>query len=182
MTTIVGLQGNGWAVMAADSQITEDNLRIISSETPKIIKFKDILIGIRGDARPGDIIAYNWKPPRVGKDITKWVVGVMVPSMIKTFDKYGYDWKDEKSDFNFLVAVKGQLFDIGADMSISRSDMGMYASGSGKEYALGALLCLGSTDDIATAESRVSAAVDIASTFDINTSHPIQVERSYGKA
>jgi len=33
MTTIVGIQGDGWSVMAADSQITEDNSRIISSAT-----------------------------------------------------------------------------------------------------------------------------------------------------
>ncbi len=56
----MGIQGDGWTVMAADSQITDENSKIISPDTPKIIKIKDILIGLRGDARPGDIIAYNW--------------------------------------------------------------------------------------------------------------------------
>ncbi|NDG32622.1 hypothetical protein EB118_21435, partial [bacterium] len=47
-------------IMAADSQITEDNLRTISSTTPKIIEVGRYLIGLVGDSRPGDILAYNW--------------------------------------------------------------------------------------------------------------------------
>lgn len=63
MTTIVGIQGKDFMVMAADSQITEENQRIISPKTPKIIRLGKYILGISGDARPGDILTYNWNPP-----------------------------------------------------------------------------------------------------------------------
>jgi 20S proteasome alpha/beta subunit len=63
MTTIVGVEGIDYAVLVADSQITEDNLITIATSTPKIIEVGKYLIGISGDTRPGDILAYNWKPP-----------------------------------------------------------------------------------------------------------------------
>ncbi len=37
MTTLVGVQLEDRVVMAADSQITEDNLRTVSTSTPKIL-------------------------------------------------------------------------------------------------------------------------------------------------
>lgn len=178
MTTIVGIQGDGWSVMAADSQITDDTSIIISPETPKIIKFKNVTIGLRGDARPGDIIAYNWTPPKISGNTQAWVVSKMIPSMIKAFDKLGYDWKDKEADFNFLVSVKGELFDIGSDMSISRSQYKMYATGSGKDLALGYMA--GQTwQSVEEAEQIASEAVAVAAIFDIHTSEPIQTEISY---
>lgn len=177
MTTIVGIQGDGWSVMAADSQITDESTIIISPQTPKIIKFNDMLIGLRGDARPGDIIAYNWTPPKISGDVQAWVVGKMIPSMIKAFDEFGYDWKDKEADFSFLISVKGQIFDIGADMSISRSDKGIYAVGSGKDIALGYMYAHNSIVNNNESSKIVAyGAVEAASIFDIHTSGPIQVE------
>jgi len=59
MTTLVGISGKDFVVMSADSQITEDNLRTISLLTPKIVEINGYLLGITGDSRPGDILAYN---------------------------------------------------------------------------------------------------------------------------
>lgn len=177
MTTIVGIQGDGWSVMAADSQITEDNNRIISSATPKIIRFKDIMIGLRGDARPGDIIAYGWKPPKITGEIQTWVVSKMIPSMIRALDVAEYDWKHKESDFNFLISVKGELFDVGSDFSISRSDEEFYATGSGSGIAMGYIYAKLSEDaDIIEAQRVAEASIQAASQFDINTGGPIQVE------
>ncbi len=36
------------------------------------------MIGLRGDVRPGDIIAYSWKPPKIVGDIQTWVVAKMI--------------------------------------------------------------------------------------------------------
>jgi 20S proteasome alpha/beta subunit len=63
MTTIAALEGIDYAVLVADSQITEDNLVTLATSTPKIVEVGKFLIGISGDTRPGDILAYNWKPP-----------------------------------------------------------------------------------------------------------------------
>lgn len=180
MTTIVGIQGDGWSVMAADSQITEENSKIISSETPKIVRFKDIMIGLRGDARPGDIIAYGgWKPPKITTQIDPktYVVSKLIPSMIAALDKAEYDYKNKESDFNFLVSVKGELFDVGSDFSISRSDEGFYATGSGAGIANGYIYAkLSDNADIVEAQRVAENAIQAAIKFDINTGGPIQVE------
>ena len=60
MTTLVAIELDDMAVLAADSQITEDTMRTISTSTPKIIPIGKYLLGITGDARPGDILTYNW--------------------------------------------------------------------------------------------------------------------------
>jgi hypothetical protein len=57
------VQGKTFCILAADSQITEDNLRTISLKTPKIIEKGQYLLAITGDTRPGDILTYNWNPP-----------------------------------------------------------------------------------------------------------------------
>jgi hypothetical protein len=38
MTTIAGLEGIDYAVLVADSQITEDNLVTLATSTPKIVE------------------------------------------------------------------------------------------------------------------------------------------------
>ena len=63
MTTLVGIQGKDFTVFAADSQITDNDQRIISIQTPKIVSVGKYLLGVTGDSRPGDILAYNWNPP-----------------------------------------------------------------------------------------------------------------------
>jgi ATP-dependent protease HslVU (ClpYQ) peptidase subunit len=175
MTTIVGIQGDGWTVMAADSQITDENSKIISPDTPKIIRFNNILIGLRGDARPGDIISYNWKPPKITGDPQRWLVSKMIPSMIDAFDEFGYDWEHEEADFNFMVSIKGNLFDIGTDMSISKADQGLFFSGSGGKIALG-YMASQDYSELEDAQRVAVEAVAVAAVFDIHTSEPIQVE------
>ena len=63
MTTVVAIEIADRVVFAADSQITEDNQRTIATTTPKLIAVGQYILGIVGDSRPGDILAYNWKPP-----------------------------------------------------------------------------------------------------------------------
>jgi hypothetical protein len=68
--------------MAADSQITDGDQRIISIETPKIVETGKYLIGLTGDSRPGDILAYAWKPPLYrGEDPVKFMGGKVLPSI-----------------------------------------------------------------------------------------------------
>lgn len=174
MTTLVGIEGPNWSVMAADSQISDESFKIISTATPKLIEYKDLVIGLRGDARPGDLIAYDWKPPRISGDIKKWVVSKMIPSMIDCFNRSEYDWQHEDADYNFLVSVKGKIFDIGSDLSISKSDCNIYASGSGRNLAIG--YSIGQRiDTIENAILTAHKAIETSAKFDIHTSLPVQI-------
>ena len=87
MTTIVGVEGIDYAVLVADSQITEDNLVTLATSTPKIIEVGKFLIGISGDTRPGDILAYNWKPPLYrGEDPAQFMGRKIIPSILTAFN------------------------------------------------------------------------------------------------
>ncbi len=92
MTTLVGIQLDKQVVLAADSQITEDNLRTVSTSTPKIIHVGKYLLGITGDTRPGDILAYNWTPPTYkGANPIQWMGKKVLPSILTAFKENGYD-------------------------------------------------------------------------------------------
>jgi len=180
MTTIAGIQGDGWCVLCADSQITEDNLRTISTRTPKIVAVGDYLIGITGDARPGDILAYNWTPPPyTGDDKITFMGKKLIPSMIRAFETHGYDWakQDKDGDFDYIIAFDGELFHIACDMSFISNDTGRYGLGSGGQFAMGYLYSLSnnSTRTQAAAIQVVKKAVKIASVLDVNTNPPLQL-------
>jgi len=81
MTTLVGIQGPDFVVLAADSQITDNDQRVISTQTPKIIHVGKYLLGVTGDSRPGDILTYNWKPPVYkGTNPVEWMGKRIIPS------------------------------------------------------------------------------------------------------
>lgn len=183
MTTVVGIQCDDYCILAADSQITEDNLRTISLKTPKIIEKGQYLLAITGDTRPGDVLTYNWTPPtyRKNTDPIQFMGKKVIPSIIKAFNDNGYDWnsseKDKDAGFDYLLAFDGNIFHIASDMSFIQSEHNYYGIGSGGQFALGYLYHkdskeLKTKDQTATLAEK---AVLIASLLDINTSGPIQI-------
>lgn len=178
MTTLVGIQGNDFVVMAADSQITDGDQRIISVETPKIIEVGRYLVGLTGDSRPGDILAYAWKPPLYrGEDPVKFMGAKVLPSISATFKENNYEVDNKEMNFSFLIAFDANLFSIGGDLSFNSSERGLFASGSGGNYALGYLYSLTpkTYNKAITAFVIAERAVEIAAKLDINTHPPIQV-------
>ena len=180
ITTLVGIQLPDRCILAADSQITEDNLRTISTTTPKIVNVGKYLLGIVGDSRPGDILAYNWTPPAYkGTDPVQWMGKKVLPSIIKAFKENGYDpyeaTKDKETGFDYLVAFAGNLFHIAIDLSFIQSKLGIYGVGSGGQFALGYLAGLPSSSLKKTPEQHAQKAVELASVLDVNTHPPIQL-------
>jgi ATP-dependent protease HslVU (ClpYQ) peptidase subunit len=92
-----------------------------------------------------------------------------MPSLRKCLKDNGYNFDEaqDKSDgsrFQFLMAVNGELFDIGDDLSVMRSIDGFYGVGSGAPIALGAL----------HAGAKPVKAVEIACKLSIYSAGPIQ--------
>lgn len=185
MTTVLGIQIKGACLLGADSQITEDNFRTMSSKTPKIVRRGKYLIAITGDTRPGDILTYNWRPPtfRMSDDPVQHMGKKVIPSIIAAFNENGYKWDDmdEKKDagFDYLIAFNGNLFHIACDMSFIQADNHIYGLGSGGQLAFGYLngvlenISNKSTDKL---DSLVRQAIEFASQFDVNTGGDIQIE------
>ena len=179
MTTITGVQLIDYAVLVADSQITEDNLVTLAVTTPKIIEVGKFLIGISGDTRPGDILSYNWKPPIYrGEDPVQFMGKKVIPSISQAFTDNNYDYNKESKDggFDYLIAFNGNIFRIACDLSFFQADHGAYGIGSGGQLALGYLYSVIKPDmDLAYAKRHARRAVEIASVLDANTGKPLQL-------
>jgi ATP-dependent protease HslVU (ClpYQ) peptidase subunit len=179
LTTLIGIQGPDFVVMGADSQITDNDQRIISTQTPKIVRKGKYLLGVTGDSRPGDILIYNWKPPLYkNQDPVEWMGRVVIPSIYNAFKDNGYEPNDKEANFCYLISFDANLFSIGPDLSFNGSENGLFTAGSGGPYALGYLYSLkpSSYKSLLMAKVIAERAVKIASVLDINTCPPIQLE------
>jgi ATP-dependent protease HslVU (ClpYQ) peptidase subunit len=183
VTTLVGIQTATRVVLAADSQVTEDNLRSIVTSAPKIVEVGRYLLGITGDTRPGDILTYNWKPPapKYAESPIHFMGRKVIPSIMQTFRDNGYDYaealKEKDSGFDYLLAFNGNLFHIACDLSFFQSQYGVYGLGTGGQFAMGYLYSVVKPTGIpfTRAEAIARRAIEIASVLDINTSPPIQL-------
>jgi 20S proteasome alpha/beta subunit len=175
----VGVEGIDFALLVADSQITEDNLVTIATSTPKIVSVGKFLIGISGDTRPGDILAYNWKPPNYrGEDPVQFMGKKVIPSLITTFTDNNYDYNKVEKDggFDYLFAFNGNIFRVACDLSFFQSNLGVYGIGSGGQFALGYLTSVIKSDvELGYAKRHARKAVEIASVLDVNTGKPLQL-------
>ena len=177
MTTLVGIQGPDFVVLAADSQITDNDQRVISTQTPKIVRVGKYILGVTGDSRPGDILTYNWKPPVYkGGNPVEWMGKKIIPSIQQAFKDNGYEM-DKDASFCYLLAFDSMLFSIGQDLSFNASEHGLFTAGSGGPYAMGYLYSLKphSYKSLLMAKVVSERAVKIASVLDINTCPPIQL-------
>jgi hypothetical protein len=82
--------------------------------------------------------------PKDRKDVYHFMITKAMPSLRECLKANGYNFdepqeKDSSSRFQFLMAVNGELFDIGDDLSVMRNADGFYGVGSGAQIALGAL-------------------------------------------
>ena len=137
------------------------------------------LLGLTGDSRPGDILAYAWKPPLYrGEDPVRFMGSKLLPSISTAFKEGNYEIDNKEMNFSFLISFNANLFSIGGDLSFNTSERGLFSAGSGGNYALGYLYSLPTKNynNAITAIVIAEKAVEIASELDINTHPPIQVE------
>jgi hypothetical protein len=93
MTAIVGIQGKGWAVLAADSMTTYTDKPYVAKGCDKIVKVGEYLVAVAGDAIAGDILNNLWQPPKVIKtqDPDRFMMIRVLPSIKQTLIEAGYD-------------------------------------------------------------------------------------------
>jgi ATP-dependent protease HslVU (ClpYQ) peptidase subunit len=181
MTTIVAVQYKDKCVIAADNQVTGGNGRRYNHpDMKKIAQRGAFLIAGSGEVQPCDVVQHMWNPPKLtakdSEDIYHFMITKAMPSLRKCLSDNGYDFNEGKGEgkadenrFNFILAVGGEVFDVADDLSVCRSEDGIYGVGSGSDYAIGAL----------HAGAKPKRAVEIAAKLDVNTSGPIQVVEQY---
>ena len=186
MTTIVGIQGKGWGLIAADSLMVVDGQKFIAGGMDKVIEKGEYVFAFAGDAIAGDIANFCWTPPKVPKvvNLDKFMMTDLMPSLKQAFVDYGYDPSPKKEDgmpnedagFYALICVRGCIYQIDSQFSWCRDDRGIYAVGSGGAWAAGSL----SRANLSATNARLAAnearkAIEISASFDTNTGGKIKV-------
>jgi ATP-dependent protease HslVU (ClpYQ) peptidase subunit len=181
MTTLVAIQGEGWAVVGADRRSTDSSGTAVVMATSKIVENNGYLIAGAGSVRGCNILQYGFKPPKPVGDLDVFMTRKFIPAMRKAFLEAGYDIKQESAaaehDSEFIIVVKGSVYLISDDYSWERSKTGFYTAGSGGHYALGALEALSAYERITLIRAKkiVETALSISCRLDPFSSHPYDV-------
>lgn len=108
------------------------------------------------------------KIPARGKEHThKWIVKILVPAIIKEMKSVDAGFMENgqiSSESTVLIAVDGEVGELGGDFSFVQDETGVYGVGSGSAYALGAL----------GAGASPKQAVQIAGFFDLYTNQDVR--------
>jgi ATP-dependent protease HslVU (ClpYQ) peptidase subunit len=187
MTTIAAIEGDGWSVIAADSQSSDSDGFCINIPAGKIFENNGIIVAGAGSVRGINLLQYAWESPPIKiTDIDKYVTSILVPSIRRCFDNASYEFKRDDSavenDNIFLLCIQGKMYRLDEDYSWERTDEGIYVAGSGERFALGALAALdaGNITTVAQAKNILRKALKVASKYDAFTGGEIKFMVSNG--
>lgn len=192
MTTVVGIQGNGFAVLGADSRISsigsDGFVYQVHTAKPgysKIAKNGPYLIGTAGDVRAINLLTHVFAPPKPTSrtNLDKFMTSRFIPELRDCFEKAGYSLRDKEAEHvaqhssTILVAIHGSIYLIDGDYSWISEGTGIYAIGTGSQYAIGAMTAL--IEKPASKKQAVLVAkrsLEIATQFDPHTGPPFNIE------
>lgn len=177
LTCVVGIitpQNN--IIMAADSANLEGfGAYTTMKNQKKVFKLDEMLIGVAGNNRIGQILNHDFNPPTDKyKDPFLYLIKEFVPSL-KTKLKEEFDNSDSLQDTDILIGYRNRLFRLSNNYSIIESSDDYDAIGTGRYDARGALFALKHTESISCKE-MVHIAVSAAINADVNIKPPIQIE------
>jgi ATP-dependent protease HslVU (ClpYQ) peptidase subunit len=194
MTTIVGIQGDGFAVVGTDTRITSFDSGGFASQSStlgggmsKIATNGKYLIGAAGDVRAINILHHAFTPPPApvgikGKKLDQFITVKFIPALRSCFDLHGYsppESKDNKEhlaeqDSTIVVVVNAVIYIIDNDYSWISDTTGVYAAGSGAAYALGAVHALSGGKQLSQTQAKtvITKSLAVASKLDPSTGSP----------
>ena len=178
MTCIVGLEHKGKVYMGGDSAaVANSNLQL--SDTPKVFKKQKLLIGYTWSFRMGQVIQYAKEFPKLKEHSGNYayLVKSFVPFLRTAFKDAGWlEVENSREEGGqFLVGIRGELFEINSDFSVLKMMDGFNAVGSGKYYALGAMRILKNNTD-KDPIMKVGLALETAAYFSTTVSAPFIFE------
>jgi ATP-dependent protease HslVU (ClpYQ) peptidase subunit len=140
MTCIVGIAQQGKIFMGADSAASTGDSARIRKES-KIIRGRNMLVGVSGAGVLTDIIEYNLGKPLCHKNIEarKYLCAEFVPLLRQTLAVFEIADDGASFDGEILVGLQGRMFTIQGDYQVGELYQEYTAIGSGQDYAMGSL-------------------------------------------
>ena len=176
MTCIVGYKTNNNVYIGGDSAGVSGRDIIIRADE-KIFKNGNFIFGFTSSFRMGQILRYNFIPPKRKENITddEYLYGDFIGEVIKIFKKSGYAKVDsnEVTGGVFLFGYKNELYYVGNDYQIGKSTKDYEAVGYGENYALGCLYALENTK--LPIEAKKKKALETAEEFSTAVRRPFKL-------
>jgi ATP-dependent protease HslVU (ClpYQ) peptidase subunit len=182
MTTIIGIQGDGYAILGTDTRINSiddggfaSQSSTLGSGMSKISANGKYLIGAAGDVRAINILHHAFTPPPApvgvrGKKLDQFITVKFIPALRACFDQHGYsppEGKDNKEHIaeqnsTIVLMVNATIYVIDNDYSWMSDSTGIYAAGSGSSYALGAANALSAGKSISQTQAKTIVLKSLA--------------------
>ena len=181
MSTIVAVKKQGQAAIAADTMASTLSTKISATyqrRSEKILKFQDTYLGFVGycvhkdvfasimEKNPGDLRFNGYR------QIFETFLTLHPVLKEKFFLNPSEDDSFESSDMHILLANPSGIFEVSSDRNVMEYEY-FWATGSGREYALGALHH--AYDQLETAREIAIAGVLAAAQFDPYSGLPYTV-------
>lgn len=178
MTCIVAIAQNGTVYMGADHAASDEKSGwILARKDPKVFKVGQYGIAFTDSFRMGQILQYNWTPPKytptkTNSGLDKFMRTKFVDSVKDAFRAHGYGNQvagQEDEGGIFLIGVEGKIFTMDEDFHIAENIVNYMAEGSGAMFALGALHA---TKNQKNPKMRIKHALEAASEFSMSVRPP----------
>jgi len=196
MTTILGIQGDGFAVIGVDSRVSDvpddgvtTQIITLTETNSKVTSNGRYLIGAAGDVRAINILHHAFKPPECppnlrGKKLDHFFTVKFIPALMECFDAQKYSQPQNENSLHLaeqgssiIIAINGVIYVIDGDYSWASDMSAIYAIGTGAQYALGAAFTLiGKTrPSLGSARKIAMKSLAAAGKFDPNTGAPFHI-------
>jgi len=193
VTTIAAIQGDGFALICADSRISDvykdgniSQIGTLRESSSKIAINGKYIMGTAGDLRAINLLQHVFQPPTPtphtkGKKLDQFVTAKFIPALRECFDFHGYSVPDKEDKDHIaehgsiiIMAINGTIYLVDGDYSWYSDMSGLYSVGSGSSYALGALQAMthGQIQTTSKAKTNAIKALTISAKFDPYTGPP----------
>lgn len=179
MTCIVAISQGGTVYMGSDHAASDEKSGwIIARKEPKCFKVGQYGIAFTDSFRMGQILQYNWTPPKytptkTNSGLDKFMRTKFIDSVKDAFKEHGYGnfGPSEEGDTGgiFIVGVCGRIFTVDEDFHVGENVYNFMAEGSGGQLALGALWA---TRNQKNPKMRIKSALEAAAEFNMAVSAP----------
>jgi ATP-dependent protease HslVU (ClpYQ) peptidase subunit len=142
MTTLVAVQTADDVLLGWDSARSFGN-EVMQLAHPKVWVSDGLIYGVSGSARFSDIMYATNFPEYDGSEPRKWLIRELVPAILRNVEASGHEAmiRDETGliSAGIFVVVDGTVYAFDGALSPTATTDGIYTTGSGGDYAKGAL-------------------------------------------
>lgn len=170
MTCIVAVIENNKCIMGADSCGSNEDNSYVISQTPKILKKSNMLIGVCDSYRIINLIN-EFTPPNTAKTIPNYsyLIKFFIPELQKFLKKH----ETISEHFNLLIGFKNEIYEIGSDYGVILTPEWGSSIGSGSVAALGSLYT--SSKSSLSCQEKVMIALQSAEAIMNNVKGPFLI-------